>query len=646
MKRILFVDDEPRILEGLGRLLRGMRQEWDMHFANSGPAALEAMREQPFDVVISDMRMPGMDGAELLAQVRERYPEVVRIILSGHADTNAIMRAFGVTHQYLSKPCPPEVLKNVVSRAFALRALLSSNSLKRLVSGMDSVPGMPSARAELADALKEEEPSPTVIGRVVSKDFGLTAQLLKLAQAAQLGLGGAAQDARRTVALLGPNTIRALVAEPETSSNRQAPAIPGFSMADLWQHSTQTAAIAQVIAKAESATAAASDEAYLAGMLHDIGHLALVNKDPELYTEILAIQRQEGLSWHDAEMRILNATHAEIGAYLLGLWGFPDSLVEAVAYHERPADAPTPGFGLPGVLHVANCLARHPQATGPTTCIRDWISNTSAPSACRIGGRPGERSPATHSLSVKRHEPMKGINMERSKILLVDDEPKVTAALKRALRQEPYEVFTADSAAAALQILATNDIDVVISDERMPGMSGSVFLGQVRQSSPDTVRIILSGQANLEDAVRAINEGEIYRFFIKPFNATDLSITIRQAIQHKQLVKQSRRLLREYQKQNAVIDELERNSPGITHLPTDEGGAILVADDEHRTAVAGNEQQFQRADNDPTASSPGPMLSPSVRFRRGLPVAPELPRRGHLRPLTKPHGARWPQIML
>lgn len=177
--------------------------------------------------------------------------------------------------------------------------------------------------------------------------------------------------------------------------------------------------------------------------------------------------------------------------------------------------------------------------------------------------------------------------MERAKILFVDDEPNVTEALKRSLRKEPYDIFTADSAIAALQILATNAIDVVVSDERMPGMSGSVFLGQVRQTYPETVRIILSGQANLADVVRAINEGEIYRFCMKPINAADLVVTIHQALQQKRLLEQSRRLLREYQKKSVIvekqatlIEELERSQPGITRLDTDTDGAILVDEDE------------------------------------------------------------------
>lgn len=156
--------------------------------------------------------------------------------------------------------------------------------------------------------------------------------------------------------------------------------------------------------------------------------------------------------------------------------------------------------------------------------------------------------------------------MERARILFVDDEPNVTEALKRALHKEPYEIFTADSAIAALEILAANDIDIVVSDERMPGMPGSVFLGQVRQKYPETVRIILSGQANLEDVMRAINDGEIYRFCMKPINAADLAITIHQALQQKRLLEQSRRLLREYQK--------------ITRLDVDAEGAILIEEDE------------------------------------------------------------------
>jgi two-component system, probable response regulator PhcQ len=160
-------------------------------------------------------------------------------------------------------------------------------------------------------------------------------------------------------------------------------------------------------------------------------------------------------------------------------------------------------------------------------------------------------------------------------ILFVDDEHHVTDALLRVMRLLPFELLSATSAAGALEILKTVHVDVVVSDEQMPGMSGSVFLAQVRRQYPHTIRIILSGQASLEAAVRAINEGEVYRFFLKPCNPTDLTFTIKQALAHKKLERQSRRLLREFQKQAALIEKA-RHSSALTHLDTDDQGAIVI----------------------------------------------------------------------
>ncbi len=161
-------------------------------------------------------------------------------------------------------------------------------------------------------------------------------------------------------------------------------------------------------------------------------------------------------------------------------------------------------------------------------------------------------------------------------ILLVDDEINVTEALKRSFRREPYTFVTATSGEAALQVLASRHVDVVVSDEQMPGMSGSEFLATVRALYPHTIRMILSGQASLEAAVRAINEGEVYRFFLKPCNPTDLLFTIQRALAHKQLEEQSRRLLREFQKQAAILDKLKHTGEDLLRLDTDDQGAVLI----------------------------------------------------------------------
>jgi two-component system, probable response regulator PhcQ len=180
-------------------------------------------------------------------------------------------------------------------------------------------------------------------------------------------------------------------------------------------------------------------------------------------------------------------------------------------------------------------------------------------------------------------------------ILLVDDEPNVTEALGRALRREPYEILTATSGAAAQKLLESHHVDVVVSDEQMPGMSGSVFLTGVREKFPHTIRMILSGQASLEAAVRAINEGEVYRFFLKPCNPADLILTLRQALAHKRLEEQSRRMLREYQRQASMLARLERDSPELLHLDTDGQGALVIDESDAECDVTDLLAQMERA---------------------------------------------------
>src|SRR5437762_9749706 len=156
-KRVLFVDDEPLVLQGLQRMLRHMRQEWEMEFVDSGPKALEAMASNPFAVIVSDMRMPGMNGAHLLNEVMKRYPKTVRLILSGHADQDLIMKCVGSTHQYLTKPCEPEALKATVRRASALAGSLQNEKLLQLISQMDRLPSIPALYVEVMEKLQRPE---------------------------------------------------------------------------------------------------------------------------------------------------------------------------------------------------------------------------------------------------------------------------------------------------------------------------------------------------------------------------------------------------------------------------------------------------------------------------------------------------------
>lgn len=368
MTRILFVDDEPNIRDGMRRMLRSMRNEWEMEFADGGEAALKTIDEwsaasKPFDVVVSDMRMPGMDGADLLAKVKEVSPDSVRLILSGHSDTASIMKTIGNAHQYLNKPCDPDLLKHTIKRAFALRMLLRDEHLQKVVGQIGGLPSLPVVYQEVMACLQKPNASLGDVGKVIGKDVGMTATLLKLVSSAFFGLSKPVSTVERAVSFLGLDTLIALVLGQGIFKESPPINVAGFSLEGLWQHSLETAAAARTIARQQGLDKATLDDAFLAGMLHDIGKLVLAQSMPDIYGTVLQ-EAGTGLA-AAAEREALSTTHADVGAYLLGLWGLTDAVVEAVAFHENPGDAPTQALGLPLIIHAADRLLRFPDQTDP-----------------------------------------------------------------------------------------------------------------------------------------------------------------------------------------------------------------------------------------------------------------------------------------
>ena len=275
-KRILFVDDEPLILQGLKRMLHGQRHEWEMEFAGDGVQALERMAQAPFDVVVSDMRMPGLNGAQLLTEVMRRYPRTVRIILSGHADKELILQCVGSTHQYLSKPCDPDSLKAVVRRATSLDYLRQHERLTTLVGQMEHLPTIPALYRSIVEVLNNPNTSIEDLSALIARDIAMTARILKLVNSAFFGLGRPIADTDEAVTHLGFDTVKSLVLAIGTFEQLSAKA-PGAPRIDqIWTHSVTVSAYAKLIAREEGADRKIQDEAYVSGLLHDLGKLALL----------------------------------------------------------------------------------------------------------------------------------------------------------------------------------------------------------------------------------------------------------------------------------------------------------------------------------------------------------------------------------
>ncbi|HLH55625.1 MAG TPA: response regulator [Verrucomicrobiae bacterium] len=362
-KRVLFVDDESLVLQGLQRLLRPMRGEWEMVFVESGPKALEMMEKAPFDVVVSDMRMPGMNGAELLGEVLKRFPKTVRLVLSGHADRDLVLKCVGSAHQYLSKPCQPEDLKAAIVRASGLEQSLRDQNLRQLISKMDRLPSIPALYAELVEMLQDPEVGVEEIGQLVAKDLGMTAKILKLVNSAFFGLGRAIASPAEAVSYLGVDTIKSLVLSIHAFSQFSTSRVPGFSIDGLWVESQQTAGVAKEIMRQEDFDQKVTDEAFVAGLLHDTGKLILASNFPAEYTQALRAAEQGTPALLAAEENTFGANHAEIGGYLLGLWGLPVRVVEAIALHHQPGKCVNPVFSPLTAVHLGAGLVKFHSAT-------------------------------------------------------------------------------------------------------------------------------------------------------------------------------------------------------------------------------------------------------------------------------------------
>ncbi|MCX6833065.1 MAG: response regulator [candidate division Zixibacteria bacterium] len=353
---ILFVDDDPNVLSGLRRMMHPLRDEYELLFANGGQEALDMMGQKPSDIVISDMRMPGMTGAELLHKIYDDYPGTIRFILSGHSDRELIMQSVGFAHQYLAKPCDPEILRNSINRSVALQSLLGNPHLQRCIAHIKSLPTPPLLYKALVAELQSEEVSVKSIGEIISRDIGMTAKLLQIVNSAFFGLPTRVEDTVRAVNLLGLDTVRALVLTVGIFEQSQVPPLLGMSVDSIYLHSLSVGTAAKILAKAIGLDQRQADEALMAGMMHDIGQLVCLIHLREELQEVLEATRQKRLALYRAEIEIIGVSHADIGAHLLSLWGLPTAIVEAVAFHHNPADHVYPNPSALTAVHLANAF--------------------------------------------------------------------------------------------------------------------------------------------------------------------------------------------------------------------------------------------------------------------------------------------------
>lgn len=237
--RILFVDDNQDILDGLKRALRHEKRRWDLFFINSGESALEFMSANRIDAVITDIRMPGVDGVRLLREVTRLYPNVIRFVLSGHAEEEVILQASKLAHQFFPKPCNVDELRTSLERSLSLNELLADSHLCSVVSSVAAMPGVPEVYTEIVEKLNSHEVTVREIGKVISRDPAISMKILQLMNSAYFSIGREVSDVVEAVGLLGVNSIKYLVLSVEMFSqfDQQKLNGTGFHLEESIDHS-------------------------------------------------------------------------------------------------------------------------------------------------------------------------------------------------------------------------------------------------------------------------------------------------------------------------------------------------------------------------------------------------------------------------
>ena len=333
-----------------------------MLFANSGAQALVELDSGPIDVIVTDMRMPEMDGAAVLAEAAKRQPDAVRFVLSGYAETEGVLRAVPIAHQFLTKPCEPGEVRRVVERACELRALLRSDAIRDVVGRVRALPTRPTIYAQLTQAIADPDTSLRQLVAIVESDIAICAKLLQLVNSSFVGVRQRVTSIDRALTLIGTSMLKSLVLSQEVF---RCFALAGrcLSLDEEHRHAMVTGAIARAMFSDKQT----SEDAFMAGMLHDVGKLVLAQHCPDAFSAALAAADRTERSRAECEREALGVSHSELGAYLLGIWGLPYPVVEAVARHHEPVMREDAEFDLVAAVYIASQLAEEQLKPGQDT---------------------------------------------------------------------------------------------------------------------------------------------------------------------------------------------------------------------------------------------------------------------------------------
>ncbi|MDY0131761.1 MAG: HDOD domain-containing protein [Desulforegulaceae bacterium] len=353
---IFFVDEDKNILKSLQRMLKSNENQWDLHFFDSTKTALEFMEKKPADIIITEYKMKEINGNEFLKEIKKRFPHTDRVLLSGETDEKKIMTAVPIAHQFIYKPVSGSKLKSMIKRTIAMKSILKNKSLRTTISKLDSLPSLPSKYNEIVRELNSPISSTKKTGEIISTDPSMTSKILQLINSGFFYLPRKISRVDEAVVLLGIDIVKSLVLNHEIFSKLKLEKHFLNFQKELHFHSMATAKTAKEIAIMEGLSDYSADQAFMAGLIHDCGKLVLASNFPEEYKQALENIENKNSDFIKEERLIFNSSHEIIGAFLMGAWGLPLEIIEAILYHHNPSMSSDKEFGVTGAVHAANII--------------------------------------------------------------------------------------------------------------------------------------------------------------------------------------------------------------------------------------------------------------------------------------------------
>ncbi|WP_320169154.1 response regulator [Maridesulfovibrio sp.] len=352
-KNILFVDEDKAQLQLLEKLIEPLQKRWKVCFASNAEEVMDQLMTRPFDIVATELHMEGFADGELLHEIKSRQPGSIRFITSAEVQAENFLQYINSAHQFISKPYVPSEFLSKIKKSMRLKNIFLNERAAKAIASIDELPSLPDLYFRLEKALRKEDVFIGELGRIIGEDMSMSAGLLKIVNSPVFGLFSKVTNPEQAVTLLGLDALKGIVMGLSMFNSADLKGLD-FSIAELGEHCQYTGLLGRAIVRSEDACNELCENTFLAGFLHDIGKLVLATSYPDEYRMILGLVREDAVSIQDAEKDILGFTHAEVGAYLLAIWGFNEDVVEAVYCHHDLSKLGSTDLSPAVAVHVAN----------------------------------------------------------------------------------------------------------------------------------------------------------------------------------------------------------------------------------------------------------------------------------------------------